>query len=209
VPPPVPGPAPYSPPPPVAPYAAPPASGGGNSNGMAVAALVLGILTFVCLGPIAGVLAIVFGILGMKKAKETGVGKGMSIAGIVLGAVGTVLTIVLFFVFVIAADNVSNSIDDAFGKADPADYDITTDTCKVDQYGFVEFDGTIKNTASKDMNFTINTEIRESGSNVLLDSPSTYVTVNENDTVKWSVSSSLDSATNIECKVDSVNDFFN
>lgn len=176
---------------------------------MAVAALVLGILTFVCLGPIAGVLAIVFGFLGVKKANESGVGKGMSIAGIVLGAVGTVLSIVLLFVFVIAADNVSNSLNDAFGAADPSDYDITTDSCKVDQFGFVEFDGTIKNTASKDMNFTINTEIRESGSNVVLDSPSTYVTVNKNDTTKWSVSAVLDNATNIECKVDSVNDFFN
>ena len=63
----------------------------------------LGILTFVCLGPIAGVLAIIFGFLGLKKANEMGgTGKGMSIAGIVLGAVGTIASI-LFLVLVVFA----------------------------------------------------------------------------------------------------------
>jgi hypothetical protein len=176
---------------------------------MAIAALVLGILTFVCLGPIAGILAIVFGILGLKKAKESGVGKGMSIAGIVLGAVGSVIAIIVFFALVVGTNNAADRINDAFGKADPSDYDITTDSCKVDQYGFVEFEGTITNTANKDMNFTINTEIRSSGSNVLLDSPSTFVQINEGDTAKWSVSTSIDKATNIDCKVSSVDDFFN
>ena len=66
VPPPAPGPAAYTPPPTGNYVAPPPASGGSQTNGMAVAALVLGILTFVCLGPVAGILAIVFGILGMK-----------------------------------------------------------------------------------------------------------------------------------------------
>jgi len=205
--PPPPGPGSWSSPP-TAPYAPPPA-GGAATNGMAVAALVLGILTFVCLGPIAGVLAIVFGILGIKKANEVGTGRGMSIAGIILGAVGSVIAIIVFIAIVAGTNDVADRIDDAFGTADPSDYDITTDSCSVDQYGFVEFEGTIENTADRDMNFTINTEIRESGSKVLLDSPSTYVSINEGDTVRWSVSSSLDDATNIDCTVESVNDFFN
>ena len=86
---------------------------------MAIAALVLGILTFVCLGPIAGILAIVFGFLGMKKANETGTGKGMSIAGIVLGIVGTVLSIILFIVLVVAGDSVRQRAGRRSGRSTP------------------------------------------------------------------------------------------
>ena len=71
---------------------------------MAVAALVLGILTFFCLGPIAGVLAIIFGIIGLGKAKEMGgTGRGMSIAGIVLGIVGTVVSVIFIIILIVAA----------------------------------------------------------------------------------------------------------
>lgn len=80
-PPPPPGstPPPAPPTPPASPV--PPVGGAPSpNNGLAIAALVLGILTFVCLGPIAGVLAIIFGFLGLKKANEMGgTGKGMSI----------------------------------------------------------------------------------------------------------------------------------
>lgn len=61
-----------------------------RSNGMAVAALVLGIvglMTFwtVWLGAILGILAIVFGIVGMNRAKQGAPNKGLAIAGLVLG----------------------------------------------------------------------------------------------------------------------------
>jgi hypothetical protein len=39
-------------------------------NGMGTTSLVMGILQFVCLGPIASVLAIIFGRIGMAKAKQ-------------------------------------------------------------------------------------------------------------------------------------------
>ena len=56
----------------------PPGSGGaqgGRSNGLAVAALVLGILTFFCLGPLGGILAIVLGFLGLsRRARSRAVG---------------------------------------------------------------------------------------------------------------------------------------
>lgn len=198
-------------PPPAAPYSPPPAGGPkSTSNGMAIAALVLGILSFVCLGPIAGVLAIVFGILGMKKANEVGTGKGMAIAGMVLGIIGTIVTI-LVFVFVIAAgDSVNNAFDDATGAADPNDYELVSKSCEIDNFGFVTFTGTIENTGSKDLDFTIDGEIRNSSSNVIVESPSTIVSVPEGDTVQWELVSSVDdSITQVECKVTGVNNWFN
>jgi hypothetical protein len=59
---------------------------------MAVAGLVLGIVSFVisfipCVGLLAilpAILGIIFSIIGISKAKTTGQGKGMAIAGLIL-----------------------------------------------------------------------------------------------------------------------------
>jgi len=82
---------------PTMPYASQPHQG----NGMAVASMVLGISGFVmmCLfpyvSPICGVLAIVFGFLGLKNCERGASGKGMAIAGLVLGIIGLLLTLLL------------------------------------------------------------------------------------------------------------------
>lgn len=70
------------------------------SNGMAVASLVLGILTVVLswtvwLAWILGVLAIVFGAIGRGKARQGAPNGGMATAGLILGIVGFVLSILI------------------------------------------------------------------------------------------------------------------
>ncbi len=77
-----------------------------QSNGLALAAMVLGIVSFplhlTCfLGVPAAILAVVFGFVGLSKSMRVGQGRGMAIAGLVLGAVNLVL-VVLFVVLVIA-----------------------------------------------------------------------------------------------------------
>ncbi len=60
-----------------------------STSGMAIASLVLGI--FICL-PLASVLAVIFGIVALVKTKEPGVGgRGMAIAGTVLGGLGLLI----------------------------------------------------------------------------------------------------------------------
>jgi len=83
----------------------------GQSNGMAVASLVLGIIAvpFSChpmLGLTPGILAIIFGFVarGNIRRGETAVGGGMALAGIICGFVpivlwGAVLLIGVAFVF--------------------------------------------------------------------------------------------------------------
>ncbi len=66
----------------------------GTSNGFSVASLVLGIigLPLFCT-VIAPLLAVVFGIIGLTQTtKGEGGGRGMAIAGIVLGGIGCLLT---------------------------------------------------------------------------------------------------------------------
>ncbi len=57
-----------------------------QSNGWGLASLICGILSF-CTGGVAGLLAIIFGFVGLKRAKTTHSGKGMSIVGLLLGFV--------------------------------------------------------------------------------------------------------------------------
>jgi hypothetical protein len=65
------------------PYTPPPTP---KNNGWAIASLILGIIG--CIPFISGILAITFGILGIKKSNEpqTG-GRGLAIAGLVLGII--------------------------------------------------------------------------------------------------------------------------
>ncbi len=60
-------------------------------KGMAIASLILGIVSFFCFAIIAGPLAIIFGCV----AKSQGSKSGMATAGIVTGAIGVGLMIVI------------------------------------------------------------------------------------------------------------------
>jgi len=99
-------------PPPGAPYGyaqQPAILYGRETNGIAIAAGVCGIIAVVlCWIPfvdyvsiVLGVLAIIFGILGVRRADAYGSGRGMAITGIVCGSVG--LAIAFLFLLLIYA----------------------------------------------------------------------------------------------------------
>jgi hypothetical protein len=84
----------------------PPSTGGQPArqpeNTMGVLALVMGVLQFICLGPIASVLAIVFGKIGMNKAERGEATNGdvakwgfwLGIIGLILSALGVIFIII-------------------------------------------------------------------------------------------------------------------
>jgi hypothetical protein len=83
-----------------APGASQAAAAQAKTNGFSIAALVLGILWLYWVG---SVLALVFGYMGKKQIDEAGgmqTGRGMAVAGIVLGWIG-VGTLVVFLVLVL------------------------------------------------------------------------------------------------------------
>jgi hypothetical protein len=95
---------PQAPPPPAYSMAYPPVSAGSaaGTNGKAVTSMVLGIVSIVCcwltvFDAVPVVLAVVFGIVALNemRANPARSGRGMAIAGIVCGAVGAVLAIVV------------------------------------------------------------------------------------------------------------------
>lgn len=68
-----------------------------KTSGLAIASLVLGILGFVCIPVIPSLLALIFGIISLKnigKSAGTLGGKGLAIAGTILGGIGTFLTLI-------------------------------------------------------------------------------------------------------------------
>ncbi len=90
---------------PYPPYGVPPNLSFGQSNGMAITSLVVGILALVmCWFPLADLVlavpALVFGGVGLSRAERSGgSGRGMAIAGLSLGglaAIGTVVAIPLW-----------------------------------------------------------------------------------------------------------------
>ena len=65
---------------------------------MGIASLICGLVGFFCCGVILGPAAIILGILQLKKQS----GKGLAIAGIVTGAISTLLYVVMIIIYVIA-----------------------------------------------------------------------------------------------------------
>lgn len=83
--------APASGPPPIAmAYTAPMSAKTGQTNGLAIAGLICSIAGFfTCgLGSIAGIIC---SILGLRKSNKTGTGRGMAIAGIIIGGIWLLL----------------------------------------------------------------------------------------------------------------------
>ncbi len=68
-----------------------PAATGERTSGMAVAALIMGILGFLFFG-LLSILAIIFGAIGISQTNKDPrlKGKGMAVAGLVLGIIGIV-----------------------------------------------------------------------------------------------------------------------
>nr|WP_233162656.1 MULTISPECIES: DUF4190 domain-containing protein [unclassified Cohnella] len=83
----------------------PPAYTPPKTNGKSIVALVLGILavSLPYIGFLIGIVAIVFASLSLKEIKRNGEqGRGMAIAGLVCGIVGTAIYAILLLIVLIA-----------------------------------------------------------------------------------------------------------
>jgi hypothetical protein len=93
-----------------------------SSNGLATAGFVLGLIgllgSFIPLlnivGIVIGVVGAVLAAVGLAKAKKSGSGKGLAMAGIILGVLALIIGIVVNVAF---ANAVSNAADDVTGTS--------------------------------------------------------------------------------------------
>lgn len=120
-------------------------SGGSASNGLATAALTCGIIGTliawmpfaVVIGIVLGVLALVFGIKGLRRSATVGRGRGAAIAGIVTGSLALLLAIVGVILSVVVFRAVADF-------AEPGPYDTDVVDCTLDGR-LATVDGTLTN----------------------------------------------------------------
>lgn len=77
-----------------------------SGSGMAIASLVLGIISFLllccggCFSVVGGIIGLVFGIIALVQKTQ---GKGMAIAGVVLSSLSVVLGMIIFIAYLVAS----------------------------------------------------------------------------------------------------------
>jgi len=89
-------------------HTAQPSTTNRGGNGLAIAALVCGLVGLFAFPVVLGPLALIFGLVALNKAKRGAGHRGLAIAGVVLG----VIDIVVFLILVVA---VANGDGGAFG----------------------------------------------------------------------------------------------
>lgn len=94
-----------------------PPRGNKTGNGLGIASLVLGIVSLVglcfCLGPLTGILAIIFGIIQIMRTPEN---RAFSIAGIITGAMGIILTIIITVIIALGVTTGGSGVDSIFNE---------------------------------------------------------------------------------------------
>lgn len=153
-----------------------------RTNGAATAAVVMGsvgvaiawIPFIVVIGGVLAILALVFGIIGFRRSDELGAGRGASITGIVMGAlgiagavVGVVLSVMVFRVVV--------------DFVEPGDHDVEVTSCEVDgRRATVE--GRITNLDDRPREYTVFVDVDDRTETAIVDA------VDPGETASWSAS---------------------
>jgi hypothetical protein len=178
--------------------------GDGNRNGIAVAAMVCGIVSVALgwvpvlfvIGAVLALLAIIFGIVGIGRARTSGRRKGFAIAGLVTGSAGAlaavgglVLTIVLFR----AIDRYEN----------PPDSTASIESCVVEA-GRARAAGELRNDGARSSRFTVYVEFRGVPSGPTIERVASVSSVRPGATAEFAVDHRFE-ADDVECEITAVN----
>ena len=165
-----------------------PAGAGRGTNGAATAAVVMGsigvaiawIPFIVLFGAILAVLALVFGILGLKRSRAAGVGRGASIAGIVMGGIGIAASVVGVILSIVVLREVIRFVE-------PGDVATEVTACSVDGRR-ADVRGTLTNLDDESREYTLFVEVGGRSEAIVVDE------VGPGDTVEWSTIVTMSSA---------------
>jgi hypothetical protein len=126
--------------PPTQSYATPP-GGGAPTSGKAIASLILGILSLgLCcvwwLSIPLGVVAVILGVMAKGEADQGRAGgRGLALAGLILGAIGAALALILFIAAMVGGPRLGSYFEEKMREAQQQqqqDDDGTTDTDTTD-----------------------------------------------------------------------------
>jgi hypothetical protein len=136
-----------------------------------LAVLVAWVPFVVVAGIVLAVLALVFGIVGLRRSNDGAAGRGRAIAGIATGGVGLALAVVGIVLTTIVWREVVDFVD-------PAPHDVSVTSCEVTD-GLATVRGTLTNEDRRAASFTVFVDVDGTTRAVSLDD------VPAGDTVDW------------------------
>jgi hypothetical protein len=150
----------------VDPYGAAPVRRAGHlspGNGLATAAITCGLLAplfawmpvFVVIGIVLGVLAVVFGVRGRRRAREVGAGSGTALTGLIGGTVALVLSVV----GIVLTVGLMRALDH-FMSPGPVRAEVVS--CNVGP-GAIDLEGSLTNLSGASRSYTVYGVVREPG----------------------------------------------
>jgi Protein of unknown function (DUF2510) len=149
-----------------APGAPPPTSDRRGTNALATAAMVCGIVSLtICWLPVIfvggfvlGVLALVFGAIGMRRSTTRGgAGHGFAVAGLLTGGFGIVGSVGGLVLTIVAFDALER-------YEDPGPTTVVIDVCEAGD-GRLRVEGSLRNDGNETSDYTVVYEARRAGSN--------------------------------------------
>lgn len=175
------------------------------SNGLAVAALVVGIVgavfglipLFFFISLPLGVLALIFGLVGIRKASKGGRRMGMAIAGTVLGLVSAGLGVIGFVI----VDEAVEDLGEVFGPASAEDYSASIQTCGRDRFDFADATGTITNDSNERMTFWVTVYFVDDDGIRLADATDLVSDLAPGETARWSAGGLTKVPANVRCRL--------
>jgi hypothetical protein len=184
------------------------ASAPNGRNGVATAALVVGIVALVfCFTIVGGIAAVVLAIIGLARAKQrAGAGRGRAVAGLVLGLISLVVGAITLIAVGAGLQLVGDALDGLVGPADPADYDVSVDACSVGGSAQVAASGSITNTSDRTRNFLVRVEFTAAGS--VRDSGEDIVySLDPDESGTWVVEGTATAGARVNCAVVAVENY--
>lgn len=190
---------------PPVPHSLPPGrAAAGDRNGIAVAALVCGIVSVAigwipvlfAIGAVLAVLAIIFGIVGIRRAGSGGRRRGFAITGLVTGSVGVLVAVaglMLTIVVFRAIDRYEN----------PPASTATINSCVVAD-GFARAEGELSNRGDRSSRFTVYVEFRAVPSGPAIERAVSVRSTPPGESSPFVVDHRFE-ATDVECVITAVN----
>jgi hypothetical protein len=172
-------------------------------NGIAIAAMVCGIVSVVIgwgpyvfwAGAVLAVLALIFGLIGLGRARETGRRKGFAIAGVVTGAVGIPIAAV-GLLFTIAVHRAIDRFEN------PPESTSSIDSCEIES-GRARAEGELRNDGTRASRFTVFVEFRAVPAGHTIVRATSLPSTAPGRTVRFEVSQRLASES-VECEISNV-----
>jgi hypothetical protein len=161
---------------------------GGGRNGIAIASLVCGIIAVliawiplvVIVGIVLAILALTFGVAGLRRSRAVGRGRGQAITGLVTGGLALALAVVGIVLTVLLWREVGDFLE-------PGAHDATVTSCSVED-GLATAAGTLTNESTTERDYTLFVEVDGETEAITLEG------VGPGRTVEWRAAVRVDSS---------------